>query len=538
MKFEKEIRALAELARALARERMTLAQGTPFGAAIEETRHDLGRVASPVVAVVGPAKTGKSSLINRLAGTDALPVGPIPLTAVPVCLRAGDAGCLLSTSDGAREVPPDRNSVRALIRAPGEDAEYLVWQLPELGATPWDWLDTPGWDALDRDRALDLDPWDLADVWVLATSATHPMASGDRTLLAQIAALANGGQVCVVITRADQVEPDALEEIEAFVRQQVSEIWPEQTPSVIAVSSRSGSGIDALKDHLSGVVATLVASRLRSELRSWRRLLDELDQISNMKALAAVGSRTVRAARERLHRQLLGQMAALKTEVPRLAEEEVRALKKDLPKTTREVAPEFARRLEAAVSLEIDSIGRELQESLAATLGSDLPQKASVHLALERLTTLIDRREPDRFEPKSTALGSALGATAGIYAALFAIPMIGVPLAVASIVGGLSGGAMGALLFGKGLVTDCDMLREKIATPLIGEVQKELDRVTAGARLEIDRLCNVMERAIVLQSSGPGEGGGAKLHGRVSRARGQADELLAKGEALAATLPC
>jgi GTP-binding protein EngB required for normal cell division len=539
MKFETEIRALAELARALARDRAELADGTPFAAAMEETRHDLGRVASPVVAVVGPAKTGKSSLVNRLAGTDALPIGAVPTTALPVCLRSGEPGCLISSRDGARELPADRDSVRAAIRNPGEEADYLVWQLPELRATPWDWLDTPGWDALDRDRALDLDPWDLADVWVLTTSATHPMSAGDRTLLAQIAALARGDHVCVVVTRADQVDAGGLDEVRTFVERQVRDVWQEGTPAVLAVSSRTGDGVTELHDHLSGVVARLMAERLVYEVSAWRRLLDELDQIGSMKALAAVEARTVHTARDRLHRQLLGRMAALKTEVPRLAEETLRGLDDELPAAQRNIAPEFARRLERAVSAQIDAIGRELQDSLAAALGGDLPQKATVQLALERLTTLLDRRGPARFESRSAAMGASLGLSAGLSAALFAaIPMIGVPFAVASLAAGLAGGALGALFGGKGIIVDGEMLRDKVALPLIREVQSELDRVTAGARLEIDRLCNVMERAASLQSGGQGARGGAMLRAGVSKARGRADELLAQAEALAGRMPC
>ncbi|MEJ7728409.1 MAG: dynamin family protein [Polyangiaceae bacterium] len=529
---EKEIRALAELAQALSRERAALAGATTFGVAFEETRYDLDRLASPVVSVVGPAKTGKSSLVNRLAGTDALPIGAVPTTAIPVCLRGGEAGALVSGRAGSSELAADRKTVRERICSPGDDVDYLVWQLPELSGTPWSWLDTPGWDALERDRALELDPWDLADVWMLTTSATHPMSSGDRILLAQLAALAAGRQVTVVVTRADQVDAAELEEILAYVRAQVAEEWPEETPQVLAVSSRSGHGIEALGAHLGRAVVRLMSERLQYELRAWRRMLDELDQLGGMTELGAVGARTVRAARAEMHRQLLASMADLKADIPRLGDLAIRSLEDDLPGARRTVAPELARRLERAVTERLDRIGQQLTASLTERLGDDLPQEGMAALAMERLTNMLDKRPPG-FEPRSAALGASLGLSAGLSAALFAsIPLIGVPFAVAWLGAGLAGGALGALFGGKGIIVDAEMLRDKVGNALFKEVEGEIDRAAAVARLELDRFCDVMERATALQGGEQHARDSAALSARLQKARKRADDLSSKATRL------
>jgi ribosome biogenesis GTPase A len=42
------------------------------------------------VAVVGEFKRGKSSLLNALVGREVLPVGVLPLTAVPTVLEQGE----------------------------------------------------------------------------------------------------------------------------------------------------------------------------------------------------------------------------------------------------------------------------------------------------------------------------------------------------------------------------------------------------------------------------------------------------------------
>jgi len=55
------------------------------------------------VAVVGEFKRGKSSLINALLGREVLPVGVLPLTAVPTVLERGVPGCVVEFADGRRD---------------------------------------------------------------------------------------------------------------------------------------------------------------------------------------------------------------------------------------------------------------------------------------------------------------------------------------------------------------------------------------------------------------------------------------------------
>src|ERR671931_2633899 len=55
------------------------------------------------VAVVGEFKRGKSSLINALLGREVLPVGVLPLTAVPTVLERGEEALLVEYADGRRE---------------------------------------------------------------------------------------------------------------------------------------------------------------------------------------------------------------------------------------------------------------------------------------------------------------------------------------------------------------------------------------------------------------------------------------------------
>jgi len=194
--------------------------------------------------------------------------------------------------------------------------------------------------------------------------------------------------------------------------------------------------------------------------------------------------------------------------------------------------PELARRLERAVTERLDRIGQQLTASLTERLGDDLPQEGMAALALERLTNMLDKRPPG-FEPRSAALGASLGLSAGLSAALFAsIPLIGVPFAVAWLGAGLAGGALGALFGGKGIIVDAEMLREKVGNALFKEVEGEIDRAAAVARLELDRFCDVMERATALQAGEQHAKDSAALSARLQKARKRSDDLSGKASRL------
>jgi hypothetical protein len=439
----------------------------------------------------------------------------------------------------SEEFDGNRDAIRARIMAPRLDDEYLVWQLPELAALPWHWLDTPGWDALDRNLPVDIEPSDLADLWVVTTSATHPMSAGDRLLLAQLAAIATPAQVLVVITRCDQIETGRLNELSAYVDRIVGQIWPSDPPVTLAVSSLTKHGLEGLRDRLATAVFSHMTGRLSSELATWRKMLEELEEIGRMRSLASLESNTVDTARERLHAELSVAIAELKGSVDALTQDVVDSLEEELPAAQRMIAPLFARRLEERVKRAIEAIGGRLEKELARVLGGDLHQKGSVSLALRAFTTLIDRRSPDVFEARGAMMGASLGA-AGLSAALFAtLPLIGIPLAVAYLAGGLAGGALGALLGGREILVDTERLRERVGVPLAREVVAELDRVMAAARIEIDRLCDVMDGAAALQHGSPSSSGpAATVREAVSAAKTRAAELSVQVDTLRSESSC
>ena len=73
--------------------------------AADQVAEAAGRLEALVleVAVVGEFKRGKSSLINGLLDREVLPVGVLPLTAVPTVLERGEEVLLVDFADGRRE---------------------------------------------------------------------------------------------------------------------------------------------------------------------------------------------------------------------------------------------------------------------------------------------------------------------------------------------------------------------------------------------------------------------------------------------------
>lgn len=97
----RDVEALARIERVVARWHLV-----EFRPTVEMI---LSRLESPrfEVAVFGRVSSGKSSLLNAIAGRDALPVGVTPVTTVPTRLEGGpDAGAVVTFADRAgRSVP-------------------------------------------------------------------------------------------------------------------------------------------------------------------------------------------------------------------------------------------------------------------------------------------------------------------------------------------------------------------------------------------------------------------------------------------------
>jgi GTP-binding protein EngB required for normal cell division len=178
------------------------------------------------VALFGRVSSGKSSLLNALLGSEVLPVGVTPITAVPTRLRYGaevkawvafGAGTTeqVSLEDFARYVSeqgnPSNNSnvVRALLEIPAERLREGVVM-----------VDTPGLGSLARKGAQEtmayLPSCDLAVLLLDASSTLNLEDIGTLRLLLEAAIPA-----VVVLSKADLLNAEELRRTEDYIHEQL-----------------------------------------------------------------------------------------------------------------------------------------------------------------------------------------------------------------------------------------------------------------------------------------------------------------------------
>ncbi|MBX6314452.1 MAG: dynamin family protein [Isosphaeraceae bacterium] len=178
------------------------------------------------IAVFGRVSSGKSSLLNHLAGSDALPVGVTPITAVPTRLARGDApSAIISLAEQGQRVikveqlweyaseegnPGNRKHVTGIL---------VRWPAPRLrdGVV---FIDTPGIGSLARegaDEALAYLPrCDLGIVLIDAASAPN---SEDVALLRAL--YEAGIPAMVLLSKADLLAAGDRQRMADYIREQL-----------------------------------------------------------------------------------------------------------------------------------------------------------------------------------------------------------------------------------------------------------------------------------------------------------------------------
>jgi len=198
------------------------------------------------VAVVGEFKRGKSSLINALLGQEVLPVGVLPLTAVPTILERGVPGCVVDFADGRREA----QDLEQVGRFVAEDANpgnalgvaRVVVRLPapllDQGVRL---VDTPGVGSIHTHNTLATDAYlPNLDAAVLVVSADPPISEAERAFLTQVSEYAV--RLFVVLNKADYLAPDDLARAVGFTERVARQVVPDWPGPVYALSARPGVG--------------------------------------------------------------------------------------------------------------------------------------------------------------------------------------------------------------------------------------------------------------------------------------------------------
>jgi GTP-binding protein EngB required for normal cell division len=208
----------------------------------------VGRLAALVleVAVVGEFKRGKSSLINALLDRQVLPVGVLPLTAVPTVLERGQEGLLVEYADGRREQHP-LDQVTRFVTEEDNPANTLgvARVTARLHAPLLDdgvrLVDTPGVGSVHEHNTLATDAYlPSLDAAVLVTAADPPISKAERAFLERVAE--HAVRLFVVLNKADYLAPGDLERTVAFTGRVVRQAVPGWPGPVYALSARPGAG--------------------------------------------------------------------------------------------------------------------------------------------------------------------------------------------------------------------------------------------------------------------------------------------------------
>ena len=269
---------------AQARELSVLAAGRPESVDAERLADRLaqGRF---VVSVVGEFKRGKSTLLNALIGSEVLPAGVLPLTAVVTELVYGEPGAVVEMLDGTRQ-PVEVGDVADYVteeRNPGNERRVARvevhgrWPLLEPGLVL---VDTPGVGSVHgHNTEVARAALAEADGGVLVMAADSPISAEERGMVRVLAA--RGAPTFFVLNKADLLTAAELDQVCRFVADVLCDELGRKV-DVYALSARAalaggppgeGAGFDAFVSELRRFVADdLVTARVATARRELARL--------------------------------------------------------------------------------------------------------------------------------------------------------------------------------------------------------------------------------------------------------------------------
>ena len=267
------------------------------------------------VAVVGRFKAGKSSFLNSIIGQDVIPVAVLPLTAAVTRLRYGpiDRVIVRHLDDTEHEIPlADLAEYVTEDRNPSNIKGVALVDVELMGLRPYRgirFVDTPGLGSVFAHNTRTSMEWlPRVGAALLAVSIDQPLSEYDIELLKELGR--HTPEVTILLTKADLVRPDELEQVMRFITQQVVTA---AGGGVIPFSIRPG--FEALRratqDYLLRHIAQHHEEKAQEIGRHKLRSLVAVCREYLRMALSAAGA--AQDAREQLQRQLQQERHDLST---------------------------------------------------------------------------------------------------------------------------------------------------------------------------------------------------------------------------------
>lgn len=219
------------------------------------------RAAAPAadVGVFGRTNAGKSSLINALVGQSALPVGAVPMTAVPLRLARGPAALRVRRETGADDELPLKDLARFDLETLGSgDSEVVALDAFVPGAPAGlRLIDTPGLGSYASPVAARTFEWlPRCDLGLLLLPAGAVLEAEDVAVARGL--VAAGVDLRVLLSKADLLaEPDLARSTDHLHRELERHLGrsPGTIIPVSALAGRSSDGMERLRGEVLGPLA-------------------------------------------------------------------------------------------------------------------------------------------------------------------------------------------------------------------------------------------------------------------------------------------
>jgi GTP-binding protein EngB required for normal cell division len=178
------------------------------------------------IAVFGQVSSGKSSLLNRIIGAAALPVGVNPITAIPTRIVYGPAPRLIASFADRQVKILDADQIAEYAteqRNPANRKGVVRLTLEYPSARLRDgivFVDTPGLGSLATAGAEETRSYlPRCDLAVVLINAASPLGEADVQLLGTIQAAAIPTRV--LLSKVDLLGPDEEREVAAYISEQL-----------------------------------------------------------------------------------------------------------------------------------------------------------------------------------------------------------------------------------------------------------------------------------------------------------------------------
>jgi tRNA U34 5-carboxymethylaminomethyl modifying GTPase MnmE/TrmE len=369
------------------------------------------------VAMLGEIKQGKSTLINAIIGTDALPTGVTPTTGAVVLVHTGDTpGPYLHHGDDRVEpLDPERFSRLARGRVhddsetPDEHPGILEYIVPAGTLPPaLELVDTPGINDIARFRsAVSRGELPRADILVVVLDATQLLNRTEmaflRDAIAAVGGLddASGARLLVAVNRIDLIAERERPKLVEHLARELAGLAPERADGSPVYELFLTDARTALREPDSATSGAVAVRSLRARLLELTlqrsRLLPLRARASLLRHDALLAHNAAVAARA-----ITLELESLRREI-KAVEHEIRARDADMTALRAQMAQARERLLDESKD-RLDGFRESVRRGLSAcidaaslrTLSSHLP--GSIHDAYlafaqqesERLRTALD----------------------------------------------------------------------------------------------------------------------------------------------------